>query len=752
MLKKYVDLVLGKIKKPIGFDKIVEKINNLLLKEDELFNGLTVEDKKDIENILNEGVLKYNYIKTQNDNYISIFKTSFRKGRFHGNRNGDGNVLVVTSYTNGRGTNIVNKNNYSISRENSNGAIDGDIVLIDTKLGGDNKIVEILERHLETIMGEVYKIGNSYFVKPVDKKKQAITIALEEEAIEGSRVAVTLKEQTGDNFYIGNIERIFNHKDDPDEDILWEAFKYGIDDQFSKESREQIEMIPQVVRDMDTVGRCDFRNWEIFTIDGEDTKDIDDAISCKIASTTNNYILGVHIADVSYYVPKNSPLDLDAFRKGTSNYLAGKVIPMLPHELSNGICSLNPDVDRLALSCIMEITPAGEIVNHSIVQSIIHSNIKMTYDKVNDILKNNNIPPEYEKHANTLNLLNKLALTLRKKRIQDGAVEFGRGELKLVYDEDGKVVDFSIRNQDFAENLIEECMLAANETVDKHLSSFGFPCLHRVHDKPNPDKLTDYFRLLEAVNYPFYKYSPEECVANSKALQKLAEHIKHTGRISNMLTIGLVQCMSRAKYSPNNIGHRGLAKDNYCHFTSPIRRYPDLTIHRLLKDLSCSNNNKKENLKKQWNLELPEIGEHSSLMEKQADKAEEITLLMKCSEYMQNHIGEEFEGTIVGLSQNGIKIQLDNLIEGKVRLRNLDGEYVFNPDTFSLVALDKGENYYLGDRLLLKLVNADKDSKLIDFKVIKKREENYMKDSSDSNQYIKSFTKNERAMRNFKNS
>ncbi len=750
MLKEYVDLVLKKTKKPIDKEKVYQKVEKLIAKDNSELIELTSKEKTEIDMIIEDGIKKFEYIKTPNDNYISILKTSFRKGRFHGNKRGDGNVLVTTDYVTKEGAHIVNNDYYSVVKANSNGAIDGDIVLID--IGGKDsepKVDKIIERHLETIMGEVYRLGKSYFVKPIDKKKQALTIALEGEAIEGQKVAVTLREQTGDSFYIGEIARVFNHKDDPDEDILWEAFKCGIDDQFSKESIEQVKNIPQSVRESDKIGRSDLTSWEIFTIDGEDTKDIDDALSCKVLEN-GNYLVGVHIADVSYYVPKDSPLDKDAFRKGTSNYLAGKVIPMLMHELSNGICSLNPHVERLAMSCIMEVNKDGEVVRYDILPTVIKSKLKMSYTKVNEILKEGKVDSDYVEHADTIRRLNKLALILRRNRLRKGAVEFDRPELKLVFGEDGKVCDFSVRVQDLGENLIEEFMLLANETVDKHLSGLGLPCLHRVHDHPNEERLTDYYKLLDAVNYSFFKYGPDDCVYNPKALQALAEHIKDTGRLSNVLSTNLVKCMSRAKYSPNNIGHSGLAKENYCHFTSPIRRYPDLTVHRILKDCYLDTENAVRNAKK-WEVRLPEIGEHSSKMERIADEAELQTLYMRCSEYMSKHIGEEYEGTVIGLSHHGIQVQLDNMVEGKVRLRNLSGDYVYNPETFTLVAMDRGENYYIGDRLLVKVVDANKENKTIDFKVVSKIDENYIQNSEDSNQYVKHIAKNERAKREFLN-
>jgi ribonuclease R len=747
-LKKYIDLVLKKEKKPANIEKILAKIENLLKMEDNSFEKLSTEQIKEIEDILTVGVDNYDYILTPKGNYALISKTSFRKGKFSCNKNGDGFVNVTVSYTDKEGKNVVKVEKYGIIKEDAASAIDGDTVLIDIRGNGERpRIEKIIDRNLENITGEVVRIGNSYFVKPIDKKKQNLTIALEGEAIEGARVAVDLVKQTSDNFYIGEITRVFNHKDDPSEDILWEAFKCGIDDQFSKESLEQIKHIPNHVVESDKIGREDLTDWEIFTIDGEDTKDIDDALSCKKLDN-GNYLVGVHIADVSNYVPENSPLDIDAARKGTSNYLAGKVIPMLPHELSNGICSLNPGVERLALSCIMEVSPSGEVVNYRITPTVIKSSLKMTYTKVNQILKENIVDSEYESHAETIRTLNKLALVLRKKRIKSGAMEFDRPELKLIFNEDGTVKDFSVRRQDLGENLIEEFMLLANETVDKHLSNNGLPCLHRIHDKPNEDRLVDFLNMLDAINLPYTKFDALECSENHQALQDLGNFIKDRGFISDMLSTNLVRCMSRAKYSPNNIGHSGLAKENYCHFTSPIRRYPDLTVHRILKDCCIDKTNVPKKIKK-WEVQLPEIGEHSSKMERTADEAEQQTLRMKCSEYMEQHIGEEFEGTITGISDRGILVQLDNLVEGKVKPKYLFGDYVYNSETYTLLSIDGRDNYYIGDRLRVKVVAASKEEKTIDFEIVEKIKENTISDRNNSNQYVKSKAKTDRINRAF---
>lgn len=734
-MQEYIDLVLRKEKKPIDFEKLCRKVESLIQK-DQLGYILTSEDVSAIQNIVQRGIENFDYIQMPSGRISTILKTSFRKGKFHGNKAGEGFVTTTTSYINREGEQIVKTDKYSILRDDCHGAIDGDFVLID--IGGNGKkpqVERVLNRNLEIITGEVYRIGSRYFVKPVDKKKMALTIALDQEAIEGQRVAVTLKEQTNDDFYIGEIVRVFSHKDDPDEDILWEAFKCGIDDQFSKQSLEQVEKIPQKVLDSDKLGREDLTDWEIFTIDGEDTKDIDDALSCR-RLPNGNYEVGVHIMDVSHYIPEGSPLDLDAYKKGTSNYLAGKVIPMLPHELSNGICSLNPYVERLAMSCIMEVSPTGQVLHYRISPTVIKSQLKMSYTIVNQILKEGAIPSEYQSHADTLKLLNKLALLLRKNRIQRGSVEFDKPELKLLFGEEGEVVGFSSRSQDVGENLIEEFMLLANETVDKHLSDCGYPCVHRIHDTPNQERLTEFLKLLNAVNLPYDRYKIEELISNPHALQDLSNHIKQADYIYNMLSTNMVRCMSRAKYSPTNIGHSGLAKDYYCHFTSPIRRYPDLTVHRIIKDCCLDPKNGEQNAKK-WERKLPDICEQSSKMERIADDAEIQTLAMKCSEYMERHIGEEFEGTIIGLSDKGIQVQLDNLVEGRVRNRNLMGDYSYNPVTYTLISLDGHPNYYIGDRLLVRVKSASKVDKTIDFEIVEKLKENHTVDINNSNGVVK---------------
>lgn len=739
-MKSYIDKLLRKEKKPISMEKLIRKIESKISLEKGQDVCLNEAEKQEIIDYINDGVSKYYIIKTPSDNYILTSKTSYRKGRFYADRNGAGKVVVDNSYFDKNGNYIIKEDSISIGRDKTNGAIDGDYVLVDI---GSKKIParidKIVDRKIDYIPGEVIRINTSYFVKPIDKKKQNLIIALEGEAIEGDRVLVSLEEYVNDNYYIGKIINRFNHKDDPNEAILWEAFKHGIDNNFSEESLKQLETISDVVRDIDTIGREDLTNWEIFTIDGEDTKDMDDAISCTI-NEKGNYVLGVHITDVASIIPEDSPLDRDAFRKGNSYYLGGCVLPMTPHKISNGIGSLNPYVKRMAVSCIMEIDSDGHVVNYRITPTIIKSRLKMTYDKVNNILKDVNVDSDYMDHVDTLKRMNILALKLRRNRLKKGAIEFERSELKSCYGEEGKVVDFSIRTQDVAENLIQEFMLIANETVDYHLTKKNLPCIHRIHGEPNLERVEKFLKFLEAINLPFEDYSAEEVVSDRKAYQKLVKHISNSDRLKKLLNTEAIKCMSRAKYSHENIGHYGLAKENYCHFTSPVRRYSDLTVHRILWDCDFLGENHDKNRRK-WFKKIPDISSRTTYTEKISDDAERDVLRMLCAEYMSEHIGEIFEGTIICISQNCITVDLDNYIEGTVRVKDLPGDFVYSPESYSLVPLSGGDSYFVGDKLRLKLKASSTETKHIDFTVEEKIRQNDIVNSKEINNAVKIMAK-----------
>lgn len=744
-LNHYVELALKKEKKPASLEKIIARIEKI--KSDEIGKDtvLTEEEKLEVFEILEDEVSKFEVYKTPSDNYISMQKTSFRKGRFYGNRDGSGRVSSSITYVDRDGKLVVKTEKYEIDKDNASGAIDGDFVLIDTGTTKGNKVVDVLDRNLEYIPGEVYVIGNNYFVRPIDKRKQALTISLEGEAIEGQRVAVSLNEQTAPNFYIGSIVRVFNHKDDPNEDILWEAFKLGVDDEFSNESQEQLEHIPDKIRDEDRIGREDHTDEVTFTIDDKTTKDMDDAVGLYI-NDKGNYVLRVDITDIASLIPYNSPLDRDGFRKGNSYYPGGIVIPNYPRKISNGIGSLNPGVDRLTLSDIIEISPSGEVVSYRLVPTVIRSRLKMRYDKVNDILKEGIVDPEYVPYQKTLLQMQKLAAILHKKRKERGASEFNRPEFKGIYSANGHMIDTSVRHQDIAENLIEEFMLIANECRAKYYAKNGIPCLYRVHNQPNQDKLQKYLDMLDAMGMPFSEYTAEELSTNHRAFQKLIQHISNKGHLSVMLNTELIKTLSRARFSFINTGHDGLAMEYYSQGSSPVRRYGDKTNQSIAWDC-IFNPDPNGKMRKVWTERLPEIAEKVTHTEKVADDLEKEVRQMQNAEFMSQFEGETFEATVIGISGECLNVMLDNLIEGTVRVRDMKGDYVHSEESYSLVSLDGEDNYFLGDRLLLRLKKASKETKRIDFVVVKKIHETQVQNSDSIHQAVKIKTKNERAKR-----
>ena len=734
-MKEYVDFVLKKEKKPVDMVKLYRKIEKIKQLEDSSYS-LSCEEMRELDNILAKGIEKYEYYKTPTGNYTLLSKTSFRKGRFHGNKIGEGFVISNTAYVNRDGKRVVKEEKFDINKDDCNHAIDGDYVLID--IGGNGKkpsVIKIIDRNIGNIVGTVTKIGNKTFVKPVDKKKQLLTIELDEEIEEGSIVSVSLDEIKDDNYYMGKILRVFKHANSVHSNALFEAFKCGMPEGFSKETMRQLESIPDIVLDKDKVGRWDFTNWGVFSIDGEDTKDKDDAISLKILDN-GNYLLGVHIADVAYYVKENTPIDKDAFRKGTSYYFGGLVEPQLPTKLSNGICSLNEGVERLTKSILMEFDKNGNIVSRSLVPSVIKSKASLTYEKVNDLLRGKEIP-EYKQFQQTLLKMNDLTYELRKKRILGGAIIFNKPEIKFKHDDMGKPTDILLKYEDAASMIIEEFMLAANINVAEILTENKIPCVYRIHDVPNVERLEEFMRLLDAINMSF-EYDEEDIIKDKKILQLLGIHISKNNSFSPMLNTNLVKCMSHALYGTSNIGHYGIGTDTYCHFTSPIRRLADLAISRIIDECYFERNSqiKDKNIKK-WNNLADDYATQASKMEKVEEDVEKNVLYMDTAAYLSDYIGEEFEGTVITLSNNGICIQLDNLLEGKVRNRNLEGEYAYNPLTFTLISLDNKGNYYVGDRLRLQLKDTNIDTKSVDFVVLEKIKENVIKDKKHSNQFVK---------------
>ena len=467
------------------------------------------------------------------------------------------------------------------------------------------------------------------------------------------------------------------------------------------------------VRDEDLKGRRDLRDEVIFTIDGDDTKDIDDAISIKKEGDT--YTLGVHIADVSYYVKEGSPLDKEAMDRGTSVYLVDRVIPMLPHELSNGICSLNPNEDRLTISCVMKYDSEAKLLDYDIFPSVIRSRKQMTYKNVNSILEKNIVPDGYEDFAEDLKLMNEFAMILRKDRVKRGYLDFDVDEAKILVDENCVPYKITKRERGAGENLIEDFMIAANECVATHIYNMDLPFIYRIHESPKEDKLRDFLSFVSNLGY---QVTGDLKGNKSIAVQKLLKFVKDK-KEGQVLTSLLLRCMQKAIYSPTNVGHFGLGSSCYTHFTSPIRRYPDTTVHRLLRtylfnhDLSSHTIHHNEE-------KLIFVADHSSAMERAAVDCEREVEDMKMAEYMESHIGEEFEGMISSVMSFGMFVELDNLVEGLVPVRLMDDYFVFDEERMTLVGEKSHTKYTIGERVLIKVVAASKEAKTIDFEIIKK--------------------------------
>ena len=718
-LKECVDWILKKEKRPISKDQLLEKITLLKKIEDETFE-LTEEDRAKVQEVLIEGIEDWTYFKASSG-YILLCKTPYRKGKI----TIDGRIGILTSinsYIDKEGNQVVVEEKIEVPKENINSAIDGDIVLADTSLGaGKAKVVEVLDRNLGNVLGEITRLGNQYFVKPLSKKQESLTIALDGEQIEGQRVIVSLKKTAGENFYLGEIIEKLEHKDDPKEEALIEALQCGMPYGFNEEILEQVKRIPLTVTEKDKEGRLDFTDWEIISIDGSDTKDKDDCISLHTLPN-GNQLLGVEIADVSHYVPNFSPIHKEAYRRGTSYYFDGSVNPQLPRELSNGICSLSDGVERLTMSVLMELDSNANVVSHSLVLNVIKSRIGMTYEKVNSLLKDKIVDPEYKAYQETLERMASLAKKLRKKRIQRGALELEKPEVKFLYDENGYPVDVKACYQDVAEKLIEEFMLLANSNFAEILEAEGIPVIYRVHGTPNREKLKELLKLLDKIGIPF-DFSVEDICEDKTYLQLLIAHIKEKGdSLKDVLITRLIRSMSPAIYSTENIGHYGTGFSIYCHFTSPIRRLADDTNERIAKD--CYFEKDEEKRKRAiygWKKLAPDYADQATKMEMVQEKVEKNVKKLNAVNYFDRLIGEEFEGVVISVNEYGLEVQLNNLLEGVVLLDQ--EEYIYQPKNFSMISISN-LSYYVGDRLKVKLVSTDKEKKQIHFSVLEKIQEN----------------------------
>ena len=608
------------------------------------------------------------------------------------------------------------------------GSMTGDIVRVkittpaEENHRAEGTIVDIIERKTKVLIGTFQKSKNYGFVVPDEKAMGTdifISKKLRHKAKNGDKVVVSIKKYPEGNMSAeGEIIEVLGKSSDTNVDLISVIKAHDYKLVFPKEVNKEANSLPQVVRDID--GRVDLRDKEIFTIDGDDTKDIDDAVSLYMDG--ENYILGVHIADVSTYVKSGTALDKEARKRGTSVYLIDTVIPMLPRELSNGICSLNPNEDRYALSVEMKISKSGEVLESKIFKSVIKSKIQMTYNKVYDILVNNIVAEGYEPHVETLKLMEKLALILVDKKSKMGAIDFDMPEAKIILDENDAVVDIKLREMTIANKLIEEFMILANEVVAETFNKKELPFIYRIHEKPEVDRIEKLNTMLKNLGYP--EIDLNVCTKKGKVNgNNLALQLKNVMNLAKgnenekLVSLLVLRTMQLAKYSNENIGHFGLASEYYCHFTSPIRRYPDLFIHRVISSYLANELDSK--MISKYKKQAIKYAETSSEMEQEEEEAERDLYEIKKCEFMQKHVGEIYDGSISGVTSFGIFVELENTVEGLIRLENMkDDYYVYDENCMRLIGKRTNKIFKLGDKVKVKVVSANKLLRRIDFELI----------------------------------
>ena len=613
----------------------------------------------------------------------------------------------------------------------------------------EGTVVKILERGMKQVVC-TYEQSKTFGFAVPDNPKFGSDIFIPQErskgAVSGHKVVVEVTSYgKKDRKPEGKVVEILGHINDPGVDILSLVRAYGLPVEFDEKVLKQVENVAKPVSEADMAGRMDLRDWQMVTIDGEDAKDLDDAVSVTMDDA--NYILGVHIADVSNYVQEHSALDVEALKRGTSVYLVDRVIPMLPHALSNGICSLNQGENRLALSCIMTINPKGEIIDHTIAETVICVDRRMSYTQVKNILEayhaansqdasvekadgkqddadreteivsdvnvrrqQEALLGEYEALVPMFVRMEKLAGILRGKRMKRGSIDFDFPETKVILDAQGNPIDIRPYDRNVATKIIEDFMLAANETVASDFYWRELPFVYRTHENPDTEKIQKLSTFINNFGYTLHIGADE---VHPKELQKLLQKIDGTKEEALISRLTL-RSMKQARYTIDNTGHFGLAADCYCHFTSPIRRYPDLQIHRIIKESLRGRLNEKRI--DHYEHILPEVAKHSSEMERRADEAERETVKLKKVQYMEQHIGEEFEGVISGVTEWGFFVELENTVEGLVRVTELtDDFYQYYEDTYELVGEATNRRYKLGQKVLVRVEHCDRIMRTIDF-------------------------------------
>ncbi|MBS4200248.1 ribonuclease R [Bacillus sp. FJAT-49732] len=624
-----------------------------------------------------------------------------------------------------------------------NGAMHGDSVLV--RVANDTSgsrregaVIRILKRGSEEVVGTYVESRNFGFVIP-DDKKIADDIFIPKNAsmgaIEGHKVVVKITAFPEERKNAeGEIIQILGHKNDPGVDILSIIHQHGLPLAFPEEVLEHANSNPDTVDENDIPNRRDLRNEVIVTIDGADAKDLDDAVMLTKLDN-GNYKLGVHIADVSHYVKEGSPIDREAFERGTSVYLVDRVIPMIPHRLSNGICSLNPKVDRFTLSCEMEINNHGEVVNHEIFQSVIKTTERMTYSDVNHILinKDEELRAKYEPLVPMFELMEELQGILQTKRMKRGAIDFDFKEAKVIVDDEGKPTDVLIRERSIGERIIEEFMLVANETIAEHFHWLDVPFIYRIHEDPKEEKLHRFFEFI--TNFGLVVRGTANSV-HPRALQEIIETVE--GKPEEMvISTVMLRSMQQAKYNPESIGHFGLSTKFYTHFTSPIRRYPDLIVHRLIRTYLIEGK-LDEATRAKWQAQLSEIADHSSKRERRAVDAERDTDEMKKAEFMEDKIGEEFDGIISSVTNFGMFVELPNTIEGLVHVSYMtDDYYRYDERHLAMIGERTGNIFRIGDEITVRVIKVNKEEHDIDFEIVGMKKNRRRNDETPQTKIVK---------------
>ena len=720
MRNEVLDLLASEYYEAKTIDELVEYFD---VKETEAFKDFV----KLMVSLEDEGLV----IRTKKDRYHLASELGFYKGIISIHAKGFGFVAVE------------GMDDVYIPSTDLEGALHKDTVLIKlspTSSRGDSlegKVVQVIERGIKELIGTYYEVKQVGYVKP-DASRFTATIAVPKNKSKGAvrdhKVRVRIVDYLPNNVLEAEVVEILGHKNDPGIDILSVVYKYDIVPEFSPAALEQAAEIPDTISEDDLVGRRDLRHETIVTIDGDDAKDLDDAVHVRRLDN-GNYLLGVSIADVSHYVTEGSPLDREAYFRGTSVYLVDRVIPMIPHRLSNGICSLNPHVDRLTLTCEMEIDHTGDVVNHEIFASVIKTTERMTYHHVNQILMHEDkaLCERYDTLVPTFKLMYELSQVLRQARTERGAIDFDLTESRVIVDEYGFPRDIVIRERYLAERIIEDFMLAANETVAEHFHWMDVPFFYRVHEQPVPEKLERFYRLASALGYKI-KGSRDEI--HPKALQAVTEAVKGQPEQVAISTM-MLRSLQKARYSEESLGHFGLAAEYYTHFTSPIRRYPDLMVHRLIRQYLLKKDLSEETIS-YYTGYLPEVGLQTSKRERDAIDAEREVEDMKKAEYMVQFIGEEFEGVISSVTKWGMYVELPNTIEGLVHVNDLtDDFYDFNEEQLALIGRRKKIIYKIGDRVKVVVSGASKEERNIDFALVgmaKRRERSFKRiDTKDKN-------------------